>query len=169
MAEKRYKLEGPGVLERARKIGDELYGSEIHARPGGPRTGYTGTFEQGYKNLGQGPNAPEAIVYNGTKALTDAFIERVYEKTGQFPSAEQTRDFVSGNLTTGFAEKIIQGSISADSIKTQMVDPFMGANAGEFTPESTAVDEGIESRLMGLKDRLRGFYEGQRGALKERV
>ena len=98
MAEKRYKLTDDLVPE-ARRVGDKLYGSELNSRVGAPRTGYTGTFEQAYKNLNQGGNAPEAVVYNGTKVLADSFIERIYERTGQFPSESQVRDFVGANLT----------------------------------------------------------------------
>ena len=171
MASRRYKLddEKTGL---ARKLGDALYGSEVHARPGGPRTGYTGTFEQAYKNLGQGSNAPEAIVYNGTKVLTDAFIERIYEKTGQFPTAEQTRDFVSGNLTPSFAEKIIKGGISTDTIKTQLVDLHMGANVEEFPSVSEAggVESGIEKRLgEDYEKKVGGLYDRVRESLKQDI
>ena len=138
--------------------------------PSGDYT-YADVFRQAYKRLGQ-PNAPEEIIVQGTQSLIDNFIDRVKEKTGKLPTEQQINDFVGQNLTVSYAEKFITG-LPSGTLKANVIDPYIAADSRQFPPIGTdtgvTVEKGVEDRLSALKDRLRGFYEGQRGALKERV
>lgn len=132
---------------------------------------YADIFRQAYKNLNQ-PNAPEEIIVGGTKSLADAFIDRVHQKTGQFPTEQQVKDFVASNLTTSYAEKFITG-LPADQVKVNMVDPYLVAHSDDFSkaadPNAATIQSEIESRQKGLAERLQQIYGQQREALKGSV
>lgn len=130
---------------------------------------YRSTFEQGFKNLNQGPNAPESVISSGTQSLADAFITRFYEKTGKLPAENQIQDFVSATLTPIFAEQYIQG-INADQLKTQFADPYIQFNQDELTPaDNTAVEKEIADREAGLSGRLDEIFKRSEAGVTDRI
>ena len=105
---------------------------------------YADVFREAYKNLNQ-PNAPEDIISGGTTQLADNFIERVYEKTGDFPSESQVRDFVAANLTPSYAEKYIKGTITNDSTKSGLVDPYLSINSDVFLDKGRVAQDQLQA------------------------
>lgn len=169
-----------------KKLSDTIYGTGLGIGENSP---YTGQFKEAKKNLGQNPEdfnhdknwlgqeyakssgVPfEDIIYGGTRTLADAFIERVYEKTGKLPEESQVRDFVSGNLNAAFAEKYIKGLTNFDTIKSGMVDPYIASKIDDFSPASdNSIEQGINQRMSDLAAKLEGIYGQQREALKGNV
>lgn len=118
-------------------------------------TDYEGTFKSGYANLGQpasgyNPN----VTIAGTQALADSFADRVLSKTGSLPTEDQVRQFVAQNLTSGFAQKFIQG-IPKDQIDG-LTDQYLQGNPDALTNPGTQTAE--QKRLDGLKTQLDTIY-----------
>lgn len=127
--------------------------------------GYAGTFRQAYTGLGQPGEGHDQVQSEGTKALADAFIERMYEKTGKLPDENQVRDFVAGNLDQSFASNYIKGTLNQDQIKNQLVDPYLQGNnlIGGMDPT------GVEGRASSLNDQLNKYYNDAAGYVTSNV
>ena len=93
--------------------------------------GYRGTVNQGYQSLDQPLNDPntgrEDLTTNYISQLADVYADRVFKQTGQLPSADQIRQFVSQNANSGNAAKFIQGNLNRDQIAT-IADQHLGGN-----------------------------------------
>lgn len=117
---------------------------------------YQGTFNQAFQGLGQPGQPSQDVVASGTRELADAYIDRVFEKTGKLPDANQVKDFVSSNLDSGFASQYIKGTLNRDQIKSQMVDPYIAANGLGSGNDPT----GVEGRMNDLNSKLEQYYKG---------
>lgn len=126
---------------------------------------YSGTFRQAYQGLSQPGEGHDQVISEGTKALADAFIERMYEKTGKLPDENQVHDFVAGNLDSSFASNYIKGTLNQDQIKGQIVDPYLQGNnlAGGADPT------GVEGRASSLNDQLNKYYNDAAGYVTNNV
>lgn len=121
---------------------------------------YGTTFDTAYQNLGQPLHAPDRneLYTAGTRALANAFADRVYMKTGSLPTEDQVRQFVGQNLTPGFAQKFILG-LAPDQINS-MADEYIIGNPDALVNPGTigAQKSAEEQRLSGLKDQLDKIY-----------
>lgn len=118
---------------------------------------YGNVFDQGYQNLGQPlhDNSNRQEVYTqGTRALASAFVDRVHQQTGSLPTEDQVRQFVSQNLTPGFASKFITG-MAPDQVNT-IADEYLKGNPDALTNPGTQSAE--QQRLGGLKTQLDTIY-----------
>ena len=123
--------------------------------------GYRGIFKQGLRNLNQPGELNEAVLRSGTGELAEAFVDRYYERTGKLPSSYEVKTFVAQNLTTGFAQKYIEGTLGDRSVvKAKLVDPFLDYSDVVATPDT--VSSAQSDKPDTLSSRLDDIYGGIR-------
>lgn len=137
----------------AQGLADSIFGTN-------DPSGYSSVFDQGYQNLNQPLHDPSSdrrkVAVEGTRALAAQFADAFHKRTGQLPSEEQIRGFVSQNLTPGFAAKFIQG-MPPDQIASQ-ADQYINDN-----PDIAGGAAGsAQSRILGLNDQLDKAYGAAR-------
>jgi hypothetical protein len=87
--------------------------------------------------------------------LAGAFADRVYQKTGTLPSADQIKQFVAQNLNNSFAQKFILG-MAPDQVNA-IADQYLQGNPDALSTPGTKSAE--EQRLSGLADQVNKLYD----------
>lgn len=142
----------------ASTLTDKIYGGS----PGD----YNEVFKKAYTNLGQSPETNFGVVVSGTKELSEAYIERYQKRTGQLPSEDQVKEFVSANLTPHYAQQYITGELpNRSATYSKYVDPYLSEN-GIDDIASKPTDQNmpggpnsIEGGIMGLSGRVKDLYD----------
>lgn len=137
---------------KAQELANTLFGNN-------DPQGYKNVVNRAFQSLSQplNDNQPgrQNIAVEAARGLASSFADRVLQRTGTLPSEDAMRQFVSQNLTEGFAAKFIQG-MPPDQI-SNLADQYLQGNPDALnTPGAKSAEE---QRLSGLTDQLNKIYD----------
>lgn len=116
---------------------------------------YSGIYKQAYESLGQPTQNVGNKAIEGLQTIADAYVDRVYQKTGKLPEASDLRTFVAKTLDRGFASQTIKG-INKDQIIANYVDPYI-----ENQTPTTPVNPNLVGDTTGALEKIYGPLQEQ--------
>lgn len=134
------------------------FGELLQKAIGGDYSPYAETINRGYEKLGQplhDISDRSGITSQATNLLAENFIERVYQKTGKLPSADQVTQFVGENMTPDFAKQVISDTINPAQLN-KISDMYLDVNPEIVNGLKPAADN---TSLAATAQQLNQFYD----------